>query len=387
MASGEQPESIVGAVPASPASCVPIINETLCYIQNKMDNMPTDELCKIVLEFYTGGRIESAKTMLYESCEGIEGERMKKRKQPNKHLNNVRDIIDRFNEVGLAAPQFVARNLSNMPPTALGGFDIAKIVKSLADMAEVFGVLKCLQEDLGTVQHQFAGLENLTKEVASIKEMLGAKHASKPETKVATGNRHNAELNRSNDNSISESSEEEVTNRAIVSSITEADDESDGFTLPRKRRRLKRKPQLLKRTYAETAAMTTTARPTANKPTMLRSCRRNSSNVPEKVVSKLRVASRRSGVPEKDVGDMQRSSVAKLFVSRLHDETTVAEMKAHLSVICKDQLVRVQRVDTRTNDYASFKVTVPAKLKAKLLSKKCWPEGANIRNFVDKFNG
>ena len=28
---------------------------------------------------------------------------MKKRKQPNKHLNNVRDITDRFNEVGLAA--------------------------------------------------------------------------------------------------------------------------------------------------------------------------------------------------------------------------------------------------------------------------------------------
>ena len=337
MASGEQPESIVGAVPASPASCVPIINETLCYIQNKMDNMPTDELCKIVIEFFTGGQIESAKTMLYESCEGIEGERMKKRKQPNKHLNNVRDIIDRFNEVGLAAPQFVARNLSNMPPTALGGFDIAKIVKSLADIAEVFGVLKCLQEDLGTVQHQFAGLENLTKEVASSKEMLGAKHVSKPETKVA--NRRNAELNRSNDNSSSDSSDEEVTNRAIVSSITEADDESDGFKLPRK------------------------------------------------VVSKLRVASRRSGVPEKDVGDMQRSSVAKLFVSRLHDETTVAEMKAHLSVICKDQLVRVQRLDTRTNDYASFKVTVPAKLKAKLLSKKCWPEGANIRNCVDKFNG
>ena len=349
-----------------------------------MDNMPTDELCKIVLEFYTGGQIESAKSILYESCEGIEGERMKKRKQPNKHLNNVRDIIDRLNEVGLAAPQFVAQNLTNMPPTALGGFDIAKIVKSLADMAEVFGVLKCLQEDLGTVQHQFAGLQNLTKEVASIKEMLGAKLVSKPETKVA--NRHNAEPNRINDNSSSDSSEEEMTNRAIVSSLTEADDESDGFKLPRKRRRLKRKPQL-KRKYAETAAMATAARPTADKPTMLRSCRRNSNNVPERVVSKLRVASRRSGVPEKEVGDMQRPTVAKLFVSRLHDETTVAEVKAHLNVICKDHLVRVQRLDTRTNDYASFKVTVPAKLKAKLLSKKCWPEGANIRNFVDKFNG
>ena len=95
-----------------------------------------------------------------------------------------------------------------------------------------------------------------------------------------------------------------MTNRAIVPSLSEADDESDGFKLARKRRRLKRNPQL-KRTYAETAAMATTARPTADKPTMLRSCRRNSSNVPEKVVSKLRVASRRSGVPEKDVGDMQ----------------------------------------------------------------------------------
>ena len=171
-----------------------------------------------------------------------------------------------LNEVGLAAPQFVAQNLTNMPPTALEGFDIAKIVKSLADMAEVLGVLKCLQEDLGTVQHQFAGLQNLTKEVASIKEMLGEKLVSKPETKFA--NRHNAEPNRINDNSSSDSSEEEMTNRAIVSSLTEADDESDGFKLPRKRRRLKRKPQL-KRTYAETAAMATAARPTADKPTML----------------------------------------------------------------------------------------------------------------------
>ena len=109
--------------------------------------------------------------------------------------------------------------------------------------------------------------------------------------------------------------------------------------------------------------MATAARPTADKPTMLRSCWRNSNNVPERFVSKLRVASRRSGVPEKDVGDMQRSSVAKLFVNRLHDETTVADVKALLSVICKDQLVRVQRLDTRRNDYASYKVTVPAKLK------------------------
>ena len=87
------------------------------------------------------------------------------------------------------------------------------------------------------MQHQFAWLQNLTKEVASIKEMLGAKLVSKPE-------RHNAEPNRINDNSSSDSSEEEVTNRAIVSSLTEADDELDGFKLPRKRRRLKRKPQL-----------------------------------------------------------------------------------------------------------------------------------------------
>ena len=118
-----------------------------------------------------------------------------------------------------------------------------------------------------------------------------------------------------------------------------------GFKLPRKRRRLKRKPQL-KRTYAVTAAMATAPRPTADKPTMLRSCRRHSNNVPERVVSKLRVASRRSGVPEKEVGGMQRPTVGKLFVSRLHDETTLAEVKAHLSVICKDQLVRVQRLDT-----------------------------------------
>ena len=44
-------------------------------------------------------------------------------------------------------------------------------------------------------------------------DAIGSKLVSKPETKVA--NRHNAELNRITDNSSSDSSEEEVTNRAI----------------------------------------------------------------------------------------------------------------------------------------------------------------------------
>ena len=100
--------------------------------------------------------------------------------------------------------------------------------------------------------------------------------------------------------------------------------------------------------------------------------------------SKLRAAPKRIDMPEKDVEAEQRHSFAKLFVSRRHIETTVTEVKADLGLVCKDQ-VRVQRLETRTTDYASFKVSVPAKAKAKLMSKKCWPEGANVRNYVDKF--
>ena len=194
-------------------STLTIINELLCYVQNKMENMPTNELCKIVIEFYTGGQIESAKTVLYESCEEVDGE----------HLNNVRDIIDRFNEVGLAAPQFVARNLTDMPPSTLGGFDIARIVKGLADMAEVFGVLKCLQEDLGAVQQQFARLQNLAKEVGDIKEIIMLKPVSKDTSKVAaeTADRRKHtdadELKRQNNNRSSDSSEAEASKQADAS--------------------------------------------------------------------------------------------------------------------------------------------------------------------------
>ena len=368
-------------------STLTIINELLCYVQNKMENMPTDELCKIVIEFYTGGQIESAKTVLYESCEEVDGERMKKRKQPNKHLNNVRDIIDRFNEVGLAAPQFVARNLTDMPPSTLGGFDIARIVKSLADMAEVFGVLKCLQEDLGAVQQQFAGLQNLAKEVADIKEIIMLKPVSKDTSKVAaeTADRRKHtdadELKRHNNKRSSDSSEAE-SSKQVDASPTEADDESDGFQVPRKKRRLKRKIQP-KRTYAETAGSAPTVR-SQEKPTTLRSYKKSTTDVQADTGSKLRAAPRRINMPEKDVEAEQRHSFAKLFVSRLHIETTVTEVKDHLGLVCKDQ-VRVQRLETRTTDYASFKVSVPAKAKAKLMSKKCWPEGANVRNYVDKF--
>ena len=60
--------------------------------ERDVNNMPTDELCKIVLEFYTGGQIESSKTILYEACEDTEDEMMKELKQSNKHLNNESKI-------------------------------------------------------------------------------------------------------------------------------------------------------------------------------------------------------------------------------------------------------------------------------------------------------
>ena len=102
----------VGVIAASPA-CIPVINELLCYIQNKMDNVgviAASLACltiikesSTVLHLKQDGpqmsraksssnstQIESLKTIPYDACEGIEGERMKKRKQTNKHLYNHR---------------------------------------------------------------------------------------------------------------------------------------------------------------------------------------------------------------------------------------------------------------------------------------------------------
>ena len=45
------------------------------------------------------------------------------------------------------------QSLQHASADRTGGFDIANIVKRMADMAEMFGGLKCLQEDIDTVQH------------------------------------------------------------------------------------------------------------------------------------------------------------------------------------------------------------------------------------------
>ncbi len=147
-----------------------IVNEMLCYIQNRMNNVSVDYLEKSVCNFYNDVQVEGAKTQLFDYCR--EGTRHKKRQGPRKKSQNVTDIIDKFNEVGCAVPHFVAQNIVNLPAVSLESFDLAKLSNDLGNVMALEQNLTSVYSMITNINKSLENMAQLQTDVAIIKARL-----------------------------------------------------------------------------------------------------------------------------------------------------------------------------------------------------------------------
>ncbi|KOB52114.1 Mutant cadherin [Operophtera brumata] len=131
-------------------SCNIVINETLAFIQNKLDVMDEESLVRICVSSFPEDEIEAAKTLLFESVPGTK--RKVKRKNTGKSQRDLYDVITLFKETDPEKhPIFVARDLQKLPPINFDHVDPTKLLKDLL----------LIQRDVRSIMENYVTAEQL----------------------------------------------------------------------------------------------------------------------------------------------------------------------------------------------------------------------------------
>ena len=154
-----------------------ITSELLCYVQNKMSTNDHDFIVKTVVEFYSEEEIESAKKLLFESCNETALRQRAYRIDAAKL--SCRDIINKMNEVGSQCPIFAAINIAKLPVVTSDAFSFAKLSKDISsvlhieeNVANSFSTLACLQHDFKVVLEKCTKIDVMTVELEKLKSAV-----------------------------------------------------------------------------------------------------------------------------------------------------------------------------------------------------------------------
>lgn len=123
-----------------------IVNELLCYVFNKIDILPVEELANIVARFYDDTEIMSSLVILKDVVNGIAStatrRRLPKRIGKDKILKSVEDIctlMHDFSAISVDAPaaslpSFVAFRLSRMPAVDTSHLDVTTLSQQIREL-------------------------------------------------------------------------------------------------------------------------------------------------------------------------------------------------------------------------------------------------------------
>lgn len=138
-----------------------VVNELLCYVVNKIDVLPLNDLVKIVVRFYSDSEVDLALSILLsidlvKNVVNNKAKRMSKHRGPDKKLRNAEDICKLIlditspsdSEVG-QCPEFYAKNLSRLPFVDTDFLDVSTISQQIHQMQFEIQQLSCQPHDFG----------------------------------------------------------------------------------------------------------------------------------------------------------------------------------------------------------------------------------------------
>ena len=122
-----------------------IIDELLCFVQNKIDILPPISIGDLCTATFTEHDIEASKRRLFEFCADDSCTRMRKRIGPKRSEQNVNDIIRLLQEKGTNTPTCVALDLAKLPPVTFDSIDVSTLLNSIRqNEAEITLLKDCL---------------------------------------------------------------------------------------------------------------------------------------------------------------------------------------------------------------------------------------------------
>ena len=125
-----------------------VVNNLLCYLQNKVDSSPFNVIVKITSDFYATEEIKEAKELLFKLIT-IPNFRKRRCIGPNKDRDDVSDMLKMLLCADLSdMPIFLALDINRLPPINGDSLDMSSILHKIEGMQTSIDLLSGSQNDL-----------------------------------------------------------------------------------------------------------------------------------------------------------------------------------------------------------------------------------------------
>ena len=113
-----------------------VCSDILCYISHKIDIMVHDTLVKLCADHFNSADIESAKQIVYEwpTVRKLGLRQGRRRQGGNKDRANIEDIVMALHKCHIGLPTFAATNLAALPPLDTNNVDFSYIISEFRAM-------------------------------------------------------------------------------------------------------------------------------------------------------------------------------------------------------------------------------------------------------------
>ena len=113
-----------------------VVDEVLCFINNKLSLMGVTSIITLCENFYDDITVERAKMTLQKYCKNDSLEWKRRKGTTDKTTNNLKDIIKGIQCGDIGDVEFVAKDLSKLPPISFNDLDAGAILQKMTKMGE-----------------------------------------------------------------------------------------------------------------------------------------------------------------------------------------------------------------------------------------------------------
>lgn len=381
--------------------CNIVINELLCFIQNKIDVMDEESIISLSASSFTISEISVAKELLFKSLSPVPRDVSKRRKKVQKDLENI--ICAFKNTEPDQTPIFVARELRKLPAITFDHVDVSTLLKDIVTLRhevkhikEAYATveqLNCIKSEVDCMKYaslidneQFGNI-NINKRRGGYLLENGCDSGpigilDLPSTHQPNSTRLEQEnMEGKNDQRSLSLVQQQNTSRVPVST-----ERLDRFTLETVEQisadathtEVNEVDETLNeknKSFAEIVQYENKSKDKINKGkwTLVEN-KKKQQNRTESVRGKA--------IVNHDDRFKQADLKISLFVSNVHKDTPEKDIMEYIQSKTKEKVI-LQKIRTKTEKgYNSYKVTVPKNKSSLFISEELWPDGVTCRHFM-----
>ena len=138
----------------------PEVNELLCFVQQKANCLPVDDIVKLCSDFYTSVEVETARSRLQEL---VQQKRLSKPKVTDAEIRTktLTMIVKVCLDPSLNVLTFCAMNLSRIPPVDIAHVDASAILHELSALRREVRCVTQLKEEVTRLHAEVNDLRQL----------------------------------------------------------------------------------------------------------------------------------------------------------------------------------------------------------------------------------